>query len=39
LNADDMKQSAVILASFIWHTANRDDPLPRKPLPTPPKAQ
>ena len=37
LDADDLKQSAVILASFIWHAANRDEPLPRKPMPTEPE--
>jgi hypothetical protein len=39
LNPDDLKKSAVILASFIWHAANRDEMLPRKPMPTAPKAQ
>jgi len=34
LNPDDLKKSAVILASFIWHAANRDELLPRKPMPT-----
>jgi hypothetical protein len=38
LNPDDLKKSAVILASFIWHAANRDELLPRKPIPTEPKA-
>jgi hypothetical protein len=37
LNPDDLKQAAVILASFIWHAANRDEPLPRKPMPTDPE--
>jgi carboxypeptidase Q len=37
LNPDDLEKSAVILASFIWHAANRDEPLPRKPMPTAPK--
>ena len=31
----DMKQMAVIVASFVYLTANRDDKLPRKPLPKP----
>jgi carboxypeptidase Q len=31
----DMKQMAVIVASFVYMTANRDDMLPRKPLPKP----
>ena len=29
----DMKQMAVIVASFVYLTANRDDMVPRKPLP------
>ncbi len=37
LKPDDLKKSAVILASFIWHAANRDELLPRKPMPTKPK--
>jgi carboxypeptidase Q len=31
----DMKQMAVIIASFVYMTANRDEMLPRKPLPKP----
>jgi carboxypeptidase Q len=31
----DMKQMAVIAASFVYLTANRDEMLPRKPLPKP----
>jgi len=31
----DMKQMAVIVASFVYLTANRDDMMPRKPLPKP----
>ena len=31
--AEDMMKNAVIIASFVYHTANRDDLLPRKPLP------
>jgi hypothetical protein len=31
----DMKQNAVIVASFVYHAANREDKLPRKPLPKP----
>jgi Zn-dependent M28 family amino/carboxypeptidase len=37
LDPDDLKQSAVILASVILHAANRDEPLPRKPMPTEPE--
>jgi carboxypeptidase Q len=29
----DMKHNAVAVATFLYLTANRDDPLPRKPLP------
>jgi Zn-dependent M28 family amino/carboxypeptidase len=29
--ADDLKQAATIIASFAWHTAQRDAMLPRKP--------
>ena len=37
----DMKQMAVIVASFVYMTANRDEMLPRKPLlkPRPPRPQ
>jgi hypothetical protein len=31
----DMKQMAVIIASFVYMTANRDEMMPRKPLPKP----
>jgi carboxypeptidase Q len=31
----DMKQMAVIVASFVYMTANRQDMIPRKPLPPP----
>jgi hypothetical protein len=31
----DMMRNAVIVASFVYHTANRDEKLPRKPLPKP----
>ncbi len=32
LVADDLKQAATIVASFIWHTAQRDEMLPRKKM-------
>lgn len=32
---EDLIQSAVITASFVYHTAMRDEMLPRKPLPPP----
>ncbi len=35
----DMMKNAVIVASFIYHTANRDEMLPRKPLPDPQPAR
>ena len=31
IQADDMKQAAVIMASFVYNTAMRDEKLPRKP--------
>jgi carboxypeptidase Q len=34
---DDLKQAAVIMASFVYHAAMRDAMLPRKPLPQPHK--
>ncbi len=33
IQADDMKQASVIIASFVYNTAMRDEKLPRKPLP------
>jgi hypothetical protein len=33
LQRDDMMQASVILASFLYNTAMRDEMLPRKPLP------
>ena len=41
IQADDMKQAAIIMASFIYQAAMRDEMFPRKPLPPgaqPPKA-
>ena len=32
---DDLKQAAVIMATFVYNTAMRDERLPRKPLPKP----
>ncbi len=31
---EDLKQASVIMASFLYHAAMRDENLPRKPLPT-----
>jgi len=36
---DDLVQSATVLATFLWHTANRDDMMPRKPMPRPAEEQ
>jgi carboxypeptidase Q len=35
IQADDMMRNAVIVATFAYSTANRDEKLPRKPLPRP----
>jgi hypothetical protein len=35
LQADDLKQASVIVASFAYNAAMRDQKLPRKPLPQP----
>ena len=37
LEADDLKQSAVIMASFLYHAAMREEMLPRKPVPEKPR--
>jgi hypothetical protein len=31
--ADDLKQAAVVMATFVWQTAQRDEMLPRQPVP------
>ena len=36
---DDLKQASVVVASFVYNAAMRDQKLPRKPLPAPAKAQ
>ncbi|HKT80968.1 MAG TPA: M20/M25/M40 family metallo-hydrolase [Vicinamibacterales bacterium] len=36
IQANDMIRNAVIVAAFVYNTANRDSLLPRKPLPRPP---
>jgi carboxypeptidase Q len=33
--AEDLKQAATIIASFVYNTAERDQKMPRKPLPRP----
>lgn len=35
LSIEDLKQAAVVVASIVYHTAMRDEKLPRKPLPKP----
>lgn len=35
IQEEDMRKNAVIVASFVYHTANREEKLPRKPLPRP----
>jgi Zn-dependent M28 family amino/carboxypeptidase len=35
IQAQDLMKNAVIIASFVYHAANRDDLLPRKALPRP----
>jgi hypothetical protein len=35
IQSADMMQNAVIVAAFAYHTANRDQLLPRKPMPRP----
>ncbi len=39
LVADDLKQASVVVASFVYNTAMRDQKLPRKPLPAAAKPQ
>ena len=33
IQAEDMKQASIIMASFVYHAAMRNEKLPRKPLP------
>ena len=35
IQEEDMRKNAVIVASFVYHAANREQVLPRKPLPQP----
>jgi hypothetical protein len=35
IQEEDMRKNAVIVAAFAYHAANRDEKLPRKPLPAP----
>ncbi len=36
LKIEDLKQAAIVMASFLWHAAERAEPLPRMPLATKP---
>ena len=38
LKAEDLRQASIILATFLLNAANRDEPLPRMPLPQQPRA-
>jgi hypothetical protein len=35
IQEEDMRKNAVIVAAFVYNAANREQPLPRKPLPKP----
>ncbi len=35
IDADNLKQAAAVLAAVVYHTANRNERMPRKPLPQP----
>ena len=35
ISANDLEQASVIIATFVYNTAMRDDKMPRKPLPKP----
>jgi Zn-dependent M28 family amino/carboxypeptidase len=35
VQADDMRHNAIVVATFVMQAANRDERLPRKPLPAP----
>ena len=35
IQEEDMRKNAVIVAAFVYNTANREERLPRKPLPAP----
>ncbi|MEO7924626.1 MAG: M20/M25/M40 family metallo-hydrolase [Chitinophagaceae bacterium] len=39
LVADDLKQAAIIVAAFVYNTAQRDEKIPRKELPKPTPAR
>jgi carboxypeptidase Q len=35
LETSTLIQNAIVVAAFVYHAANREEPLPRKPLPAP----
>jgi hypothetical protein len=39
IQADDMKWNSAVLAAFVWQAAQRDEKLPRKPMPAAPGAR
>ncbi len=39
MSEDDLKQAATVIASFVYHTAQRDEMIPRKALPQPQPAR
>jgi hypothetical protein len=39
IQPSDMMRNAVIVAAFVYHAANRDELLPRKPLHPAPRSQ
>ena len=38
LKAEDLRQAAIVMAAFLLNAANSDEPLPRMPMPTRPRA-
>ncbi len=36
LRREDLVQASIVLATFLWQTADREELLPRKPMPQPP---
>jgi Zn-dependent M28 family amino/carboxypeptidase len=38
LQREDLVQASIVMATFLWQAAQRDEMLPRKPIPTPPPA-
>jgi len=37
LEREDLVQGSVVLAAFVWQAANRDEMIPRKPMPEDPE--